>query len=248
MITPQRLSPIARLLEPLNGTWRNVNRMLTLVSLSPHNTISHIPIGTHQHTRLSTPLDTHLNSNLNMVDLSCLIRFGVKGAGAKAWLADQNVSIPDRPNTWLSLPTGGLIARLGLTEFLIEDGVSTSVVPPLTAACQTLPEAVYPVPRQDLAIALFGTAVPDLLLQTCSVNFQALNLSDRPVTLTSMAGVTVTVVPGERQGIPFYRLWCDATFGVYLWRTLEAIATELGGSVAGFDQITGLIGGGDRNP
>ncbi len=182
-----------------------------------------------------------------MADLSCLIRFGVKGAGARAWLTDQNMLIPERPNTWLPLSNGGLIARLGLTEFLIEDSVSTSVVPLLAAACQTPPEAVYPVPRQDLAIALFGTAVPELLLQTCSVNFQTLDLSDRPVILTSMAGVTVTILPGERQSIPFYRLWCDGTFGVYLWRTLKAIATELDGSVAGFDQIRRLIDMGDRN-
>ena len=194
---------------------------------------------TQLNTRSHTLLDIDVNSNLSLVNLSHLTRFGVKGAGASAWLASQTIPIPDRPNSWLPLPNGGLVARLGLTEFLVEDNRLDPVAPWL-AACQPPPEAVYPVLRQDLAIALSGTAIADLLLQTCSVNFRALDLRDRPVILTSMAGVAVTVLPGERQGMPFYRIWCDGTFGVYLWRTLEAIAAELDGSVTGFDQILDL--------
>jgi len=48
-----------------------------------------------------------------------------------------------------------------------------------------------------------------------------------------MVGVAVTVIPNERAGQPFYRIWCDGTFAVYLWQTLLAIATELGGGAVG---------------
>lgn len=237
MIKSHRTSPIDRLLQPLQGTWHHLNEMPTLISTVSSN-----------QTASTIPLDTSRSPSLNLADLSCLTRFGVKGSGASAWLASQTIPIPDRPNTWLPLANGGLVARLGLSEFLIEDSLSDPIAPLLAAACHTPPEAVYPVLRQDLAIALVGTAIPDLLLQTCSVNFQALELSDRPVVLTSMAGVAVTVLPGERQSLPFYRIWCDGTFGVYLWRTLEAIAAELSGAVVGFDQMHPLIGMGDRDP
>jgi len=209
---------------------------------------NNIPVDTTWKTQSNTRSDIDLDIDLeidrdlslSLVNLSHLTRFGVKGAGASAWLASQTIPIPDRPNSWLPLPNGGLVARLGLTEFLVEDNRFDPVAPLLAVACQLPPEAVYPVLRQDLAIALSGTAIGDLLLQTCSVNFRALDLRDRPVILTSMAGVAVTVLPGERQGMPFYRIWCDGTFGVYLWRTLEAIAAELDGSVTGFDQIPDL--------
>jgi sarcosine oxidase subunit gamma len=214
-MTPHRISPIAPLLQSLNGEWREINEMPALVALP----------------------DAMDCQTLCLADLSCLTRFGVKGAGASAWLESYSVSVPNRPNTWLPLPEGGIVARLGLTEFLIEDGLHSHIAPQLTTACQSPPEKVYPVLRQDAAIALSGAAVNELLLQTCNVNFRALSLSDRPVVLTSMVGVTVTILPGERDGLPFYRVWCDGTFGAYLWRTLMAIAQELGGSAVGIDQI-----------
>jgi sarcosine oxidase subunit gamma len=212
MNTPLRLSPIYDLLQSLNGSWRDINGMPALLCL---------------------PNDPHHSSHLGIADLSFLTRFGVKGANAAEWLANQGLPIPDYPNTWHSLPEGGIIARLGLTEFLIEDSVSSAITPGLATACQSPPAKVYPVLRQDLALALVGNRANELLRQTCSFNFQALSPSDRPVVLTSMIGVAVTVIPGDRNGKPFYRIWCDGTFGTYFWQTLVEIATELGGGAIG---------------
>jgi hypothetical protein len=47
-------------------------------------------------------------------------RHGCKGPGAAAWLESLGLPIPPAPNSWLPLDGGGLIARLGFTEFLIE--------------------------------------------------------------------------------------------------------------------------------
>ena len=224
MNTPLRLSPIHDSLQSLNGSWRDINGMPSLLCL---------------------PNDPHHSSDLGIADLSFLTRFGVKGANAAEWLANQGLPIPDYSNTWHSLPEGGIIARLGLTEFLIEDSVSSAIAKPapsaiaprLAAACQSPPAKVYPVLRQDLALALVGNRVNELLRQTCSFNFQALSLSDRPVILTSMIGVAVTVTPGDHNGQPFYRIWCDGTFGRYFWQTLVEIATELGGGAIGTESV-----------
>lgn len=155
--------------------------------------------------------------------------FGVKGANAAQWLTEQGIPIPDRPNSWLPLPDGGMIARLGLTEFLVEDGLTCSIASHLSKTVQTPPAKVYPVVRQDLALTLTGKRANDLLRQTCNVNFQALSLSDRPVILTSMIGVAVTVIPLVENDSLIYRIWCDSTFGDYFWKTLMNIAEELGG-------------------
>ena len=209
-----RLSPVHDVLQSLDGLWRDINGMPSLMTM---------------------PNDGTIATHLGIADVSCLTRFGVKGANAAYWLEGQGVAVPDRPNTWNSLAEGGMIARLGLTEFLIEDSLSSHITPRLMEVCQQPPAKVYPILRQDAAIVLYGAAVNELLLQTCSVNLRTLPLAEHPVVLTSMVGVAVTIIPGERNGQSFYRLWCDGTFGTYLWRTLEAIVKELGGGVVGLE-------------
>ena len=173
---------------------------------------------------------------LGVADVSHLHRVGFKGQGASAWLAEQGLPVPEAPNTWNALADGGFIARLGLTEYLIEDGLTSRTLAKLAHREPAL--RVYPVLRQDLALALCGDAVHELLLQTCNVNFRALDLEARPVVLTSMAGVAVTVLPGERKGRPYFRLWADGTYGHYLWESLAGIAAELGGGPVGLATIT----------
>lgn len=182
----------------------------------------------------SLPDDEVNAAKLGIANLSFIPRFGVKGALSAIWLESQSIPIPDRPNSWYPLPEGGIIARLGISEFLIED---SNVAPRLMQACKSPPAKVYPVLRQDLAIALIGSEVNELLLQTCSFNFQSLSVADRSVILTSIAGVNVTVIQCDRNGQPFYKIWCDGTFGVYLWQTLNAIAIELGGGTIGLETL-----------
>jgi sarcosine oxidase subunit gamma len=146
-------------------------------------------------------------------------RAGVKGPGAVEWLTALGVPVPATPNSWLPLP-GGLIARLGLTEFLVEG--------PEAAKLAVAPApGVYPVLRQDTALMLTGERLNDLLLETCSVDFSALDLATRPVVLTSMAGVGVTVIPGEEGGMPCCSIWCDGTYGEWFFETLAGVAGEL---------------------
>lgn len=218
MNTPHRLSPIHDALQSLNGTWREINGMPALLTLP------------NDHSSLTA---------VGIADLSFLTRFGVKGAGAAEWLANQELPIPNHPNTWHPLPEGGIIARLGLTEFLIEDSVNSTVASRLAANCQSPPAKVYPALRQDLALALIGKQVDQLLRQTCSFNFRALSLNNHPVILTSMTGVAVIVIPGQRDGLPYYRIWCDGTFGNYVWQTLVEIAVELGGGAIGSEHGLG---------
>lgn len=209
----RRISPHHEQLQSLNGTWREINGMPSLVSI---------------------PGDDQIATRLGIADLSFLTRFGVKGVAAATWLESHQIEVPDRANTWKPLAYGGMIARLGLTEFLVEDSLHSSFALRLAEACQTVPAKVYPVLRQDAAIVLCGTAIQDLLRQTCSVNFQALSLTEYPVILTLMVGVSVTIIPIAPDR---YRIWCDGTFGAYLWETLVTIAQELGGGVVGADRL-----------
>ena len=162
---------------------------------------------------------------LGVSDVSLDVRCGCKGPGTIAWLDSLEVPVPEKPNTWLPLGEGGRIARLGMTEFLIEG--DAAVVERLSAAPRAA--GVYPVQHEDAALILGGARVNELLRQTCNVNFAALKLADRPVVLTSLVGVGVTVLPEQTAQGLIYRIWCDGSYGRYLFETLHDIAHELGG-------------------
>lgn len=150
-------------------------------------------------------------------DLSGKAKVGLKGPHAAAWLASQGIEVPAQPNTWKRLGNG-VIGRLAETEFFIEDG------PALKAE---LPAGVYPVPREDACFELAGAGIHEVLLQTCSVDFQSQSGADRLV-MTSMVGVPVLVIPeGSR-----IRIWSDPTFAPYLWHTLSGIVQEIKGGTA----------------
>jgi len=165
---------------------------------------------------------------LTITDHSLLPRAGVKGPGAAAWLAALGLNLPASPNHWLELPQGGLVDRLGQSEYLI-DG-NAEVVAKIAATART--PGVYPVLRQDASFSISGSCVSELLMQTCNVDFRILDADPALLLMTSMVGVSVVVVPLKTGASPNYRLWCDGTYGLYLWETLNEIISELGGGVA----------------
>ena len=145
-------------------------------------------------------------------DLSGKVKVGLKGPNAAAWLTSQRIEVPAQPNTWKALGNG-VIGRLAETEFFIEEG---------PALKRELPAGVYPVPREDACFELSGDDIHEVLLQTCSVDFQSQSGGER-LFLTSMVGVPVLVIPeGSR-----IRIWSDPTFGPYLWHTLYGIVQEI---------------------
>lgn len=173
----------------------------------------------------STAPDSKAAAQLALCDLSVQPRFGCKGPQAAAWLQSHGVPVPGQPNSACSTPGGGRVLRLGISEFLVEGDAN----PVQTLQASPRVPGVYPVLRQDACFGLQGTRLNDLLLQTCNVNFLALDPQEAPVILTSMAGVSVIVQPAMEASMPSCRIWCDGTYGPYLWGTLLGIAVELGG-------------------
>ena len=220
---PERANPMFAEQDSLNPAWTRVDSMPT---------VARYGAGDAQAARV-----------IGIGDLSARRRCGFKGAGTAAWLVQQGLPIPSQPNTWLELTpgAGSLIARLGRTEFMIEDAQGGTQCAALEGSAP--PAKVYPVLRQDAELVLTGERSEDLLLQTCSVEFAALDRAARPAVLTSMVGVGVTVIacpPGPAVSSADawrYRIWCDGSYGAYLWQTLVEIARELGGGPIGLEAL-----------
>jgi len=171
--------------------------------------------------------------SVGLVDLSSLARFGLKGPGAESALKLLGVALPAEPNRWVAVDGGGLVARLGRSEFLLEDGIGGGSVHRVRESLADGAPGVYPMPRQDLALALVGSQVQALWDQTCSFDLREFALTPGLVVMTTMIGVSVTVVQAECGGRAGFRIWCDGTFGSYFFETLLEIARELQGGAAG---------------
>ena len=177
--------------------------------------------------------ETAARDSVAIADLSCLDRAGLKGPEAARWLESLHLPVPSQANAWTELPDGGVIARLGRTEFFVEDGVTGDSASRLRNAPALGIAGVYPVIRQDAAIAIVGRRVNELFVQTCNVNFQELDSASRTVVMTMMVGVAVLVIRQDHQSLPGFRIWCDPTSAPYLWDSLTGIAVELGGGPIG---------------
>ncbi|HVY07315.1 MAG TPA: hypothetical protein VHB46_15185 [Burkholderiales bacterium] len=172
-----------------------------------------------------------------IADLSHLRKCGLKGPGAERWLRDHDIPVPDGVNAWAMLPAGGVIARLGRSEFFVEDGEAGVVVESIGASLGFGAAGVYPVIRQDAGFALAGRRVNELLVQTCNVNFEAFGAEEKIAVMTQMVGVSVLAIRAIHARVPCYRLWCDPTFAPYFRETLTGIAEELGGAAIGVDAL-----------
>ena len=166
-------------------------------------------------------------------------RLGLKGPRAAQWLAVNGIDSPAAPNTWTNPPSADaaevlLVARLGSTEFFLEEAASGTTLKRIAPSLEEHPPGVYPVLREDWGFVLGGEGVHDVLAQVCNVNFAALSLDSRPLIMTLMIGVAVLVVPQRAAGEERrYGIWCDPTFGPYLGESLGGVVIECGGRYTG---------------
>ena len=164
-------------------------------------------------------------ADLTLTDRSLqTARWGCKGPAAPQWLAEQGLPVPPEYNRYRELATGGLVARLGVTEFLIEAEAATLGLLLDAAMPAGRVHGLYPVLRQDAALRLEGPALHALLRQVCSVDLQARENPPDAVFLTTLGGVGVTLLwRGDA-----LLLWADGTMGSYLWDTLVEVARDCG--------------------
>jgi len=162
-------------------------------------------------------------------------RVGVKGPRAAEALKQLGLAVPTRPNCWAPMrdqdrdDSWNVVGRLGFTEFFVEERGEAAGVAALEQLTAENFVGAYPVLREDLGLVLGGDRVSGVLAQVCNVNFDALDIGQRPVVMTLMVGVSVLVLPQQQPDGAIYRIWCDPSFGTYLWETLEEVVQKMPG-------------------
>jgi sarcosine oxidase subunit gamma len=161
-----------------------------------------------------------------LTDVTHFARIGLKGPMAGDWLQQRGIRIPDAANCWRVVGSSeeDIIVRLGSSEFLLEAAAKRASLQALADELTTPVSGVYPVLREDRALVLAGEAADEVLAQVCNVNFSALRAEACEAVMTLMIGVAVTVVPQGNAAQRRYRIWCDPSYGDYLWSSLQDVA------------------------
>ena len=147
MSNPYRTSPLENVIATLKPVSTEVNEMRVPLVIGD---------------------EAGVHNKLGVADLSFLQRFGLKGPMAAEWLLSRGITPPAAINAWDELAGGGIIARLGSSEFFVEDAFNGEMVAELRDALGRGAPGVAPVFRQDVALAVTGSEVNFLLVQTGS--------------------------------------------------------------------------------
>ena len=212
--TITQTSPVAHAQLNSNAKWALVNGVNTAVEFA------------------GAAVEQARKKILGVTDVSCLSRYGVKGAQAAKWLADRQVTTTDSINSWTVSDQNTLVLRLGGSEFLLEDQFGGTTCARLGRDTNRVPN-VYIVPRADAAFILSGSEVLNMLSELCSLDLREKSLGAQELIMTQVAGISATVLRQDLNGEQVYRIWCDGTYGPYLWDVMLEIAVELGGGAVG---------------
>lgn len=210
-------SPVAHAQLGETAKWENVNGMDIAVAFA------------------SADIEDGRKKILGVADVSCLSRFGVKGPNATKWLVEHGVSIPTNHNTWTLSQQKTLVLRLGASEYLIEDQLDGAVCSRLSADT-TRVTGVYRVPRADAAFIVSGSLSLNLFSELCSLDLREKSFGANELLMTQLAGISATLIRETLNSETIYRIWCDGTYGAYLWDVLLEVANELGGGAVGLSR------------
>ena len=179
---------------------------------------------------------------LGICDLSLLPRFGISGAGSRAWLRANNYELPQPPNTSLLQTDGGLLALLSDQEFLNLD------LPALYRAEKSVDSsrwegdpaaAAYPVPRADshCLFSVSGEHAASLFAKICGVDLRPEKHANGCVAQTSVARVNAIVVRQDLHATLNFYVLTATSAAEYLWECLVDAIHEFDGQPVGISAL-----------
>lgn len=216
MTTITRRSPVHEALEHLKPRWGRVHDMPVALDFG------------------DARAEAERARTLALCDVSALPRVTVKGPGAERWLREQGVEAPVAIYDAGRAGRADVILRTGGAEFLIEDDIGGATAVNLIAAGKGGKPGVYCIPRQDASFLLTGTHANDVMLETCGVDFSG---REPRAVFSRVAGVSCAILPIAVNGIAAFQIWCDGSYGSYLWETLLEIVREKGGAAVGMSSV-----------
>ena len=148
-----------------------------------------------------------------------MVKLGAKGPRLVEWAEQHALALPERVYDTRPVGAGGVLARVGAGELILECRPEEELWARLNAALAAAEAGVYRVEQQSATLVVRGDDAEGILAQACGVDL-AREPAGRMV-YTQVAGAACAVLPGGEE----YRLWVDYSLAAYLWEALAEIAT-----------------------
>ena len=162
------------------------------------------------------------------------------------WLCAQGVTIGDENNKAWTQADGALAARLADNEMMILANIATQsdLYDRLeTAGSYEGAPRCYPVPRRD-SYAWFvvsGEHASAMFAKLCGVDLRLDRFPTGSVVQTSVARMTVIIIPHDLGNTPAFHLLFDSASADYLWACLQDAMAEFDGRPIGLSALRALI-------
>ncbi len=176
---------------------------------------------------------------LALIDLSPLMRTGIKGPRARAYLEEREWPVPETNNTAVRNGAGALVLRLGDNELLVlsdphgDDG-------PVRELDAGMPGAgAWRVPRRDSHcwFGLHGDAAVECLAKLCGVDLRPPAFAPGTIAQTSVARLNAIVCRDPATAKPAFHLLADGPSAPWFHDALLDAMGEFGGGAAGLQRL-----------
>ncbi|MEM1153383.1 MAG: sarcosine oxidase [Pseudomonadota bacterium] len=176
-----------------------------------------------------------------LFDLTLMPRFGVRGAGAAAYLQSRDIDVPSMVNTASVSPDARWVARLGKTEYWVFYAALCDAYPPHMLGLDSIAEGCYPVPC-DQARAWFvidHAQRAAAMAKLCAVDLRDDAFPSGHVAQTSVARVNATVISHTIAERAVFSIFSDVASAQYLWGALEDALDEYGAGAGALGTLLG---------
>lgn len=177
---------------------------------------------------------------LVLIDLSPLMRTGIKGKRARAYLEERDWPVPEVNNTAVRTDDGALVLRLGDNELLV-------LADPLgdDRAVRELEAGIpgggaWHAPRRDSHcwFGLHGEPAIDCLAKLCGVDLRPSAFAPGAIAQTSVARINAVVCRDPAIEAPTFHLLADSASARWFLDALLDAMGEFGGGSAGTRRLS----------
>lgn len=186
-------------------------------------------------------LDSCAVQSCALVDLTNLARVGFRGLDAAQYLAAQDFTLPEQPNTVVTQSDGSQVARLSATEYLILGSLQDfgERIAQVEQNWVMDDQLNYLLPRQDshACFQITGVYLAPIMAKLCAVDLSPEVFKVGHVVQSSVARINAIVMNVSDEQTSKFNILCDRTMALYLWDVLLDAMQEFNGEVLGINAL-----------
>jgi len=176
---------------------------------------------------------------LGLVDLSPLVRTGIRGSRVPDWMRERGWPFPETPNIAARTNSGATVLRLGSTELIVLSAPRGDGTDVAALEAEIPGDGVWHLPRREsyFWFLLRGAVAVDCLHKLCGVDLRPAHFAPGAIAQTSVARVNTIVVRAYDEQTPSFHLLADSASAAWFWDAMLDAMNEFGGGPLGLHAL-----------